>query len=362
MHMAPRRGRTFAGRVGIAAVVLVAAMADIVRGQAAPAEPALWAELSQWAARPDGRDFGPDWFAQAAASRQRMLERIQLYQVLYPGGPHRDDVIVLELQTRFELATLQNDFDSLRDRLRELSARPPSPAAAEEVAFWTMMLPPADAGAGGAPRDAAGLGGAAAGSQPAAGAMDIADEARRAPAYRAFVEAHPRSRHVPRLALQLFRWAETRGEYDELPRLVDLLRRGFPDHGVTVELAARARLYAQRGNVMTFSAKTRDGRVVDSRDLRGQPLRIVFWSIDSAASIERVASVAAECASVGGRLIVVNIDAEAGPAMEVANRERWRAIEIYDGASGPLGTQWGIGIAPFVLELDAAGRLQRAGE
>jgi len=64
---------------------------------------------------------------------------VQLYLTLYPGGAYRDEAVHIELQTLFELATLEDgDFEPLCRRVQELLAAPPSPDAEQEAAFWEV--------------------------------------------------------------------------------------------------------------------------------------------------------------------------------------------------------------------------------
>ena len=101
---------------------------------------ALWRQIVSQHKRLAERQPGADLYRQAIPRRRTLLERVRLYLTLYPGGPHRDEAVWLELTTLFELAVLRNGTgDELADKVREYQQNPPSEAVRHEAAYWAML-------------------------------------------------------------------------------------------------------------------------------------------------------------------------------------------------------------------------------
>ncbi|MGE3181377.1 MAG: hypothetical protein AB7N71_07085, partial [Phycisphaerae bacterium] len=115
--------------------------ATIALAQAERSESALWNAIQKLTQQDRSTATGDAWYENAREDRLRLLENIRLSQVLYPGGAHRDELIALELQARFEVAIMDNgDFTALQQRVAELFRNPVSRFAKEEAAYWQLQI------------------------------------------------------------------------------------------------------------------------------------------------------------------------------------------------------------------------------
>lgn len=209
-----------------AALLPIAAVAQEDR-----TEPALWQRIQKLQNADRGETVGAAWYEAASTNRTKLLETIRLSQTLYPGGAHRDELIAIELQTRFELAVLNNgDFSSLIKRLAQLNKQSPSRFVEMEAAYWQMRLAAFDV------------------QQPLTTATFTQKPIDSRQASQAFAQKYPQSRRVPRLVNDLFRAMEADGDVAELRALVEILKQHHPDHGITRELTARIALHQQIGS------------------------------------------------------------------------------------------------------------------
>lgn len=298
----------------------------------------LWTEIQAAYSAIDPPIVGPDWFAQTVQRRTGLAERTRLYQVLYPGGLHRDDVMQIELHTKFEIASLTGDFTALRERLQQYAAVKDRPPVAAEVAYWRLVLPVES-------------------SQPTGGAAT--QRAAFVDSGLAYLEAFPGSRHAALIALRVFQEAERSRNIETLRRIVALRRRAAPEHGMTAELEAKLRLIEAIGKQFDWEGLAPAGRAGPATLPASGTTLIYVWSASDPASIAALPSLTRASRQDGVRAFSVIMDEQPAAARDAAVRAGWSSVECLEGMSGPFCRRWGIRRTPTLLVVGADGTLVR---
>lgn len=331
--------------------VLLAAPAD---AQTAPA-PERDAEGRLWATIVALRDPGPatqpfaNWFDHALSRAAARRAALRSYLTIYPGGRHRDEAIALELDTLFELATLQSrPPDELRQRIAELRQNPPNRAALHEAAYWELICRRYDGPPTTAPA-----------TQPTPADIRGPDTDLLA-GIREYLRLYPDSRYSPRLTHVLFDEAQLRGDTDALRGLAAYAQEHFPQHMIADELAARLRREDAVGRPFTLRFTDTDGRDIDTSAGRGRPVLVVVWAgFDDGArrcvqAVERFRRDNPQF-----RVLGVNLD-ESRAALAAAARDLdidWPQYHDGLGWGHTFVRAWGILRIPTVFVVDAEGRL-----
>lgn len=254
----------------LAVFVAAVAAAGIVRGQVVlPPDETLWRAIA--AMRPAAPASQPyeEWFEAQLAHRRELVSRLRRYLTLYPGGSHRDEAVILELRSLYEIGCLSDGtLASLCRRAGELLAAPLSPVCEQEAAYWMILCRRGDR---------------AASTQPAAEPLQALDAHLEAE-YLAYVERHPTARRTPRLTALLFELYERRGDLTGMRKLADGLQRSFPQHATTEYCRGVCRRYSSLGERFELRLTTLSHGVVDSSALRGRPYLVVVWLADRAAA------------------------------------------------------------------------------
>lgn len=219
--------------------------ATIALAQAERSESALWNAIQKLTQQDRSTATGDAWYENAREDRLRLLENIRLSQVLYPGGAHRDELIALELQARFEVAIMDNgDFTALQQRVAELLRNPVSRFAKEEAAYWQLQID----------------------SHELTGVSADFDLSRREDArierVAEFMRTYPESARVPFLVREIFLAREGLVDAGELKKILSPLVNHHPDHGLTRELTARLRVHESIGEAFRVQLPSFRGRSV----------------------------------------------------------------------------------------------------
>lgn len=306
------------------------------------------------------------------ARRQALLERVRLYQTLFPGGAHRDEAARLELDALFEIGSLSDgQYGPLCERAALYLQNPPSDAVRYEAAYWAMLcerlervrngtataVPPA-APAATSPTGAMSKPNAP--TQPSYTSANRFDPTLLA-AYQRYVEQYPRSPYAPRLAETLFEDALRRNDRETMRTLARRLAEAFPEHAVTNSLQAQLRREDAHGQPLSLTFQAQDGKTVDTKQFAGKPVLIVVWAGFSPAARECVRRVEAfRQARPEIQVVGVNLD-ETRADLEKSRRELgidWP--QFHDGLlwANEFTRAWGVREVPFVFVLDRAGRLR----
>ncbi|HUU95871.1 MAG TPA: TlpA disulfide reductase family protein [Phycisphaerae bacterium] len=326
--------------VGDAAQVSDAASQPVSRDEA------LWQEILTLHEALVARQAGGAPPSAAALPRRRtLLERVGLYLTLYPGGPHRDEAVRLELTMLFEIAALSGgEFERLAARVRDYLHNPPSERVLHEAAYWAIFCERLK-------RSTA--------TQPTSVPVTDPDASLLA-AYRQYVERYPASRYMPRLATILFEQARRVGDRQTMRRLVKRLSEAFPDHAVTALLTAQLRREEAVGGAFWLRFRGVDGNWVDTREHAGRVVLIVVWAGFDAAARECAASVDAfRQAHPQVRVVGVNLDAtrdQMSGACDALGID-WPQFNDGLGWANEFARTWGVRRIPGVFIVDRAGRL-----
>lgn len=362
-------------------VILIGVLADAAAAQAAQAiapDAALWAEIEALA-KVTATSQPIEQRQQSELRRlSRLTERTAAYLRNYPGGTHRDDAIQFELSAWFELGALRGGrFDDLRARAADYAARPPSPAAEHEAAYWLLFcerLTAADARE--TPRDMRQL------------------DAEQAAAFARYVERYPSSRHTPRLAELAFAAAEARADAAEMARLSRLLDGHYQQHSTAEYLRGRLKRHAAIGQPLRFEGVSENGPAVSTDALRGGRGLLVVWAAWDAASREQLeeirryqsqhrdvkvitlrldlpneglmrtglfvtTSAPASASTSAPATALTSAPASAPPGTAEPN---WPTDRDPRGRAAAFALEWGIRRLPCVFVLDAEGRLVAVAE
>ncbi len=282
----------------------------------------------------------------ALQPRRTLLERARVYLSAYPGGRRRDEVVRLELKALFEIGTLSGGrYQPLQKQVEEYLRHPPSEVALYEAAYWKIRCER--------------LARIAATSQPSSAPVTGNDPALHQ-AYRSYIQQYPRSRHVPRMATELFDAAAAAGDLAEQRRLAGLLGQHFKGHAVTELLAAQLRRHEAVGEPFSLTFQTIDGSEVDTARWKGRPVLIVVWagfSERSRACVREIEALRSQQPDL--QVVGVNLD-DAEQKMTAACRElglTWRQYNDGMGWANRFVRQWGVRAVPWVFVVDRRGRL-----
>lgn len=317
-------------------------------GQTAATQPsreaALWQEI---VARhtPPASQPAQGWFAIAIDQRLALLKQVQLYQLMYPGGEHRDEVVILELATRFELATIQGNFEPFCQRVRDYLVRPPSEVAQAEAAFWDMTCRRLEKTTH---------------QESVTTRPAIASDAAQLVAYRDYVTNFPRSRHTPRLTDLLVNDAIHRGDLEYARSRTAQLAGDFPDHSITQALVAQLRRLDAVGKPFVEQFQTIDGRPFPLPAAGMQAAIIVFWTGAEPAAVSAVREIAG-WQKQNGNIAVLGVSLDDSPEQTLANAAglglAWPQCNDGLGWGGSLVRGWGIRRLPAVFVVDSQGNL-----
>jgi hypothetical protein len=327
------------------AVAEAGQVADAAASQPISRDEALWQQVVALHEQLVARQAGADPSAVALPRRRMLLERVRLYLTLYPGGPHRDEAVRLELSMLFEIAALSGgEFEPLAARVREYLHNPPSEQVLHEAAYWAIFCERLK-------RPTA--------TQPTSVPVTEPDPSLLA-AYRQYVECYPASRYTPRLVTVLFEQAHRVGDRQTMRRLVKGLSAAFPDHAVTALLAAQLRREEAVGSAFWLRFPGVDGDWVDTREHAGRVVLIVVWAGFDAAARDCAASVEAfRRANPQVRVVGVNLDASRdlmSAACDALGID-WPQFNDGLGWANEFARAWGVRQIPGVFIVDGAGRL-----
>jgi hypothetical protein len=317
---------------------------DALSAESAAAEPD---ELNPSTA-PDRRVVDPE-----RARRQRLLDRLELYLRLYPGGPRRDEAVALELQTAFEIGVLAGGrFDDLCGRVASYCRAPPSPAALHEAAWWRIICRRVESAASATGEHPA--------SRPPIPTMLPGHDPALLREYQSYLEEHPDSRRAPRVAEILFEEALRRGDRPAMRRVLERLAGAQREHPITERLTAQLRRQEAVGRSFDVRLRLADGSTWDIRTERGRIVILVVWASFHAGSRERLRQVW-ELAQQDHelRLIGVNLDFGAEEMRAACGGLGVDCPQVHDGRgwAGAFALEWGVRQIPFVFVVDREGRL-----
>lgn len=319
-------------------------------------EEQLWERITALRRRAATPATQPAQNVMKAAERQRaiLLQQLELYLRLFPGGRHYTEAVRLELNTRFELATL--DGESLTPLCRKAAAYLADPTTSEEVrqeaAYWQIVCQGLQARR------------SAPASQPADEERESqpADEERESlqARYSDYVTSFPRSPYTPQLSALLFAEAERTGDAAAMKLLVERLQAHFATNPITRTLAGRLRRQEAVGRPFWLDCETTDGSRLDTRRWLGKPVAIVVWSSADAhrtALLEQIT--ACQQAHPDLRLIGVNLDFELAEMEATCARlgVTWPQCNDGRGPANQFALEWGVDEPPVVFVLDRQGRL-----
>ncbi len=312
--------------------------------QHTPPDEALWRQIDPTLGPPATSQPYEEWLRQSGGRLRLRLERLALYQRLYPGARHRDEAAALELRTLYDLGTLTGgELTALCVRTRELLERPPSAAIEAEAAYWELLCRRVRA--------------ATPTSQPASQPVAALDEDLNRE-YDDYVRRYPGSPYTPRLAGQLAEQALERGQIERGRALAELLRKHFPGHTASEALDATLLRIDAVGKPFRARFKLTVGGEVDTAAWIGRVGVILVWAgydARSRAALRELTTLAGERPEL--QLVGVCLD-ERPEAIEPRLREAggsWPQAHDGLGRAGEFVRTWGISEIPqlFVIGRDS---------
>lgn len=335
------------------AALLVLGAARGARAQSAPSESPderLWTEITHLRSASESRP-ALERFAADRAQRQRLLDALRRYQRLYPGGPRAGEALRIELQTRFELASLDGGrLDSFCARIDEILKNPPGPAAEEEAAYWHILCERAARSAR-API-------------PSSRPVDELDP-DEAVLLRAYVDRYPGARFAPHVAERLVDDYLRRDAPEPALALLAVLQRAHPQDTRVERLSGRLARRTGIGQEFELRGSDLGGKPIDARDARGETLLVVVWSPLQESSLRTLAEIEAWRRGGAGRR-VIGVLTEGPQAAVSAAAERlgleWAQWLDPLGAASPFCRRWGVAQTPTVFVIDPSGRLRGVAE
>jgi hypothetical protein len=308
----------------------------------------LWQQITVLQEKPPATQPFAPWFSVAERRLSALRGQVHLYLTLYPGGPHRDDAIRIELATLFELGTLRGgDLAALQARVTELLRAPPSPAAEQEAAYWDILCQRGPARPG-TPT-----------SQATTAPVDPLP-ASLLPAYRQYLSRYPRSPHVLRLARVLFDDAVRRHDREAMRAVVERVGTNFPNDAITEALLGTWNRLENVGRPFALSFRMPDGVACDTRSYLGHEVLVVVWASHDAAARDCVAQIEAyRAAHPELRVVGVNLDEDrtATQAAVGALGIDWPQLNDRRGWGTEFVRTWNVTRMPFVFVIDPAGVL-----
>lgn len=311
-------------------------------------EARLWQSIVALSAEVPTTQPFESWFERTRQQRQRFLERVKLYQTLYPGGEHRADAVRLELSALFDAATLTSGpYDTFCKRVQEHLAAPGDRAVEAEAAYWALVCQRLQ-GEPNAPT-----------TRPATRAdVTLLTPALRS-AYADYLRRYPESRYVPRLARVMFDDAAARDDAGVMQAVVAHVGTHFPEHPTTIALLGAWNRRQAVGQPFSLEF-TQGENDYDSRRYAGRPGAIVVWAGFDAAARQCVRDLEQlRAAHPTLWLLGVNVDADTA-ACDAAARElgvTWPQFNDGLGWANRFALAWGVDAVPLVFVIDARGRL-----
>lgn len=311
-------------------------------------EELLWQQVQSCQSLPSATENYATWCSAAIARRQVLLAAVRRYLTLYPGGQHRLRAVELELSALYDLASLgAGDFSALSARVDWYLRHTPSTDPVHcEAAWWDILCSRFN--------------------DPAQTphAADRPDR-RMLTAWAEYLTRYPRSRHVPRLAAELFDDAEARGDCERLRQIVELLANEFPDDPITRRLKGRLGRIEAIGRPFWLAGDLPDGGQIDTRSYLGQPVLIVAWDPQEERARQLVAQVRDYCRSRRQfKCVGVSLAASRRELMQAcAGLELdWPQFDDNLGPANGFARQWGIDACFCVFVVDPEGRLVGSAE
>ncbi|MBN2448190.1 MAG: hypothetical protein JXO22_15790 [Phycisphaerae bacterium] len=331
-------------------MILVAGLGMLAAAMAV-APPTAEEELWQRIQRHDSPATQDAWFAEAMQYRRHLLDDVRLYLKLYPGGVHHEEAVAIELETMFEIGTLNGgNLDELRQRVRVYMAGNQPDAVRQEAAYWAMIC-----------RRTADV----PSTRPTESVETLDSGLLRD--YRDYLSRYPDSRHTPRIAAALFDQALRDNDLAEMRRLSALMVEHQPEGLITETIKAQlARVeavgkpfelhFAQPGD-----AGAADNAGINAADYDGVPVLVVVWAGSSSAArdcLGAIESYRREHERL--RVVGVSLDPSRAEAAAVCGELGVAWPQVHDGLGWAtwFARRWGIRDVPTVFVRDRRGVLR----
>lgn len=129
--------------------------------------------------------------------------------------------------------------------------------------------------------------------------------------YRAFIEDHPKSQHLPVIRASLVRSLLAQKKTDDAEKELAALTAQFPDHQAARR--AKGEVYRVRavGQPFAFQYTAPDGKTVRSTDFTGKVLILHFWASwnrESTEALDKLRSLRESYGERGLELVGINVD------------------------------------------------------
>jgi len=281
--------------------------------------------------------------ARHIARLERRLANIDAAVARSTSSSERDWLQIDKLRTTFELATIRDDSLDSVDRLAaQLLEGRPSPELSTAADYWRLRVAlarfdPAPA------------------SQPV-----IALRIRRVDEY---LDQHPGASFGPALIAEVVESAYEGRDFVSVDRLLNRLKREYPDDPTTAALVGQDRVRRCIGEPWAPVLKDARGADVELARLRGEPAMVLFfasWDPLSRELLGKLGGWASLRDPARPRLVAISLDAHVADAETALKNAGLSAVLCCEerGWSSPVANAWGIRALPVVLLLDGDGKVR----
>ncbi len=280
----------------------------------------------------------------AIRNKEMLIEKIQSYQHLYPGGTHFHSSVERELETLFELCTMLGDFARLESRLGQIDSQAADENTRAVAAWWRIHL--FERSKPGVIPHMTGL---------------FERDRRLVQAMAAFARHYPKSPLAIRATTLAAEDCIRRQEFDAANEWTRQLNEAAPESLAAIHLTGILRRADSVGKQLTGNLASIDGGPIDVASLRGSRVAMAFWN--SAEDDSRQFAIEVQ-KLFGNRSDVRIVGVDLNPSLDDTRRLAtslelsWIQTNDRRGRGGKFIRHWGIEETPSLILLDGSGFIE----
>lgn len=276
--------------------------------------------------------------------KELLVEKIQSYQLLYPGGAHFQSSVDRELETLFEICTLLGDFARLESRIGQIDATPTDGNTRAMAAWWRIHL----------------LERSKPDEFPARTGL-LERDRRYVQAMAAFARRYPGSPYAIRAATLVAEDCIRRRDFEAASEWIRQLNETAPDSLAAINLAGMLRRANSLGKQLTGSLAPIGGGSLDVASLRGSRVAIACWNSAEGDSRQFAVDLQRQFFERNDvRIVGVDLNPSVEETRRWAKALQLSWIQTNDrcGRGGIFVRHWGIDDAPTLIWVDVSGLIE----